>query len=238
MLERSKMISSTNVQHLDATQDNGRKRDTKGPGARLGNSNARKHGLNSARRVLNTFGLRALDGRSRLGVALRAFRNEIVKDLGGEAGLSAQRRAVLDVVIREKLLLDSIDAYVLSRPSLIVRQRKALLPVVKERQAIADSFIRNLQILGLDRIKPPAPTLADIFAKHAAEKAATASATEQPSAPSIAAQRPTSQPAPALSIPSTSVKVAPPAPVTRLDSEGDEEDPRGPLPEGWEEYTI
>jgi DNA-directed RNA polymerase subunit RPC12/RpoP len=109
--------------------------------------------------------------------------------------------------------LDSIDAYILSRSSLIVRQRKALLPVVKERQAIADSFIRNLQILGLDRIKPPAPTLADIFAKHAAEKAATASPTQQSSVPAIAAQRPASQEMPRVPATPTGAKVAPSARV-------------------------
>jgi hypothetical protein len=43
-------------------------------GAPPQNVNARKHGLMQARRVLSEFGLRAIDGRSAVGVALRSLR--------------------------------------------------------------------------------------------------------------------------------------------------------------------
>jgi hypothetical protein len=42
---------------------------------------------------------------------------------------------LIDLGVKTKLLLDSIDAWILIRRSLIDQRRRALLPVVRERQA-------------------------------------------------------------------------------------------------------
>jgi hypothetical protein len=47
--------------------------------------------------------------------------------------------------------LDSIDAWLLVQPSLVNARKKSLLPVVKERQALADGLARYLAQLGLHR---------------------------------------------------------------------------------------
>ena len=39
--------------------------------------------------------------------------------MGGEEALSAQERAVLDLAIRTRLLLDSVDAWLLEQPTLV-----------------------------------------------------------------------------------------------------------------------
>src|SRR5689334_18458577 len=88
-------------------------------GAPKGNQNAKKHTLPAARRALKEFGLRAIDGRSTVGVAIREFRTDITADLGGIDVLSVQEKTIVDILIREKLMLDSIDAWILDRPSLI-----------------------------------------------------------------------------------------------------------------------
>ena len=53
--------------------------------------------------------------------------------------------------MKSKLLLDSIDVWLLTQPSLINQRKRSLLPVVKERQALADGLARYLTILGLAR---------------------------------------------------------------------------------------
>jgi hypothetical protein len=135
-----------------------------------GNRNAEKHGLFAARRVLSEFGLRAIDGRSAVGVAIREFRSSVIKDLGGEAAISAQQKALLDVLIRTKIMLDSLDAYILSQPSLVNRRNRSVLPVVRERQSLANSFLEHLAMLGLKRVPKPAPTLAEFVAQRAAAR--------------------------------------------------------------------
>src|SRR5262249_11436646 len=143
--------------------------------------NARKHDLYTARRALNEFGLRAIDGRSELGVAIRQFRASIVRDLGGEAAISAQRRAVLDIAIRTKLMVDSIDVYILSRPSLVDRKKRALLPIVRERAALANAFVEHMRVLGLERVPPPALTLQDVLRSNSSNSKASATS-QQPTA--------------------------------------------------------
>jgi len=111
----------------------------------------RKTGLYTARAALKRYGLRALDRRTRAARALLAWRQEIAADLGGADNLSAQQRAVLEEAVKLKLMLDSVDAWILAQPSLIDRRKRALLPVVKERQSLADALVRYLTTLGLER---------------------------------------------------------------------------------------
>jgi hypothetical protein len=53
--------------------------------------------------------------------------------------------------VKWKLLLDSIDAWPLTHSSLINKRKKALLPVVLQRQQLADGFARYMAQLGLER---------------------------------------------------------------------------------------
>src|SRR5262249_27953349 len=56
----------------------------------------------------------AIDGRSAVGKALAAWRRDLVADLGGLDRLSTQRAAIVDLCVREKLLIDSVDTTCLS----------------------------------------------------------------------------------------------------------------------------
>ena len=94
-------------------------------------------------------GNRVIDGRTKPGRALAKWRIELTQDLGGE--VSTQQSAIIDLAAKSKLMLDSIDVWLLSQPSLINHRKRALLPVVKERQALADGLARYLTMLGLER---------------------------------------------------------------------------------------
>jgi hypothetical protein len=120
-------------------------------GAPKGNGNARKHGLNTLRTALTTLGSRALDGRSALSYALKKWRRELIADLGGDDAISTQQSALVDLAVKSKLLLDSIDAWLLTQDSLINKRKRSLLPVVLQRQSLADGFARYLSQLGLER---------------------------------------------------------------------------------------
>jgi hypothetical protein len=62
------------------------------------------------------------------------------------------------------LIVDHCDGFLLSQPSLINKRRKALLPIVKERQVLVDSLSRLLQQLGLERQARPMPSLQEYVA--------------------------------------------------------------------------
>jgi hypothetical protein len=139
-----------------------------------------KHGLTTLKQAVNGLGGRVIDMRTTLGKALAQWRADLVADLGGRETISTQQAAVIDLAVKTKLLLDSIDAWLLTQPgSLVDRRRRALIPVVRERQQLADALARYMTTLGLERRQAPAKSLAEVLEDIAAEKAA-ASAQEAP----------------------------------------------------------
>jgi len=101
------------------------------------------------RRALTQVGYNAIDKRTSIGKALEKWRADLIHDLGGD--VSVQQSAIIDLAIKSKLLLDSIDAWLLIQPSLINKNKRALLPVVVQRQALADGLAKYLAMLGLER---------------------------------------------------------------------------------------
>jgi hypothetical protein len=119
---------------------------------RNGNRNALTHGLHTLKRTISLLGGRTIDRRYRVGKALAQWRDDIVADLGGADTISTQQQALVELAVRSKLLLDSVDAWLLVQPSLINARKRTLLPVVIQRQALADALARYLAQLGLKRV--------------------------------------------------------------------------------------
>ena len=70
--------------------------------------------------------------------------------------------ALVDLTVKSKLLLDAIDAWLLTQPTQINKRKRALLPVILQRQTLADGFTRYLSQLGLER-RIKTKTLNDIL---------------------------------------------------------------------------
>ncbi len=138
-------------------------------------STPQRHGLTRLKAAIRRLGGRVVDKRTTLGRALAEWRQELIDDLGGTDAVSTQERAIVDLAVKTKLLLDSIDAWLLTQPSLINKRARALLPVVRERQQLADGLSRYLQALGLGRRPRPAKSLEEVLTEIAEEKAARAS---------------------------------------------------------------
>ena len=129
-----------------------------------------KHGLSAMKRAVRELGTRAIDGRTSVAKALSQWRRELIDDLGGRDTISTQQAAMVDLATKTKLILDSIDVWLFAQPSLVDRRRRAILPVVRERQKLADALARYLGQLGLERRQPAARSLADLVAEITAEK--------------------------------------------------------------------
>ena len=86
-----------------------------------------KHGLNILKRAVNGLGNRGIDKRTATGKALAKWRADLIADLGGD--VSVQQDTVVDLAVKSKLLLDSIDVWLLTQPSLIDKRHRRLLPV-------------------------------------------------------------------------------------------------------------
>jgi len=122
----------------------------------------RRSGFYALKTTLRALGPRVLDKRTSLGKQLAAWKADLIADLGGDP--STGQRAVIELAMRTKLLLDSIDAWLLTQPSLVNARKRSLLPVVKERQALADALARYLVQLGLERRVKRLPDLTTYLA--------------------------------------------------------------------------
>ncbi len=125
-----------------------------------------KHGLYTVKRSVKDRGLKAIDGRSSVGKALSAWRTSLIQDLGGQTAISTQQEALVDLAVKSKLLLDSIDTWLLTQKSLVNARKKSLLPVVRERQQLADGLARYLAQLGLKRVPQETRDLAQLLGDH------------------------------------------------------------------------
>jgi hypothetical protein len=117
-----------------------------------GNQNARTHGMYGVQRAIRERGLDAIDGRSALGRALREYRADLIRDLGGQETLSTAQLHLVELAVRDRLLLDTLDAALTERP-LFNRKRKTVAPALEARFRMADSATRRLVALGLKRVK-------------------------------------------------------------------------------------
>jgi hypothetical protein len=123
-----------------------------------------KHGLVTLKATVRQLGPRVIDRRTTLGKQLASWRADLIRDLGGD--VSTQQAAVIDLAVKTRLLLDSIDAWLLVQPSLVNARKKALLPVVRERQQLADALARYMTALGLERKAREAPSLHEYLAER------------------------------------------------------------------------
>jgi hypothetical protein len=124
------------------------------------------HGLHAMRRTLGQLTTRRLDGRSTVAVAVRAWKADVRRDLGGD--LTRAQETVLEAAAQAWVILSSLDDWIARQPSLVTRKRQ-LLPVVRDRMQVADSLARQLERLGLDRKAQPVADLGTYLAQREAK---------------------------------------------------------------------
>ena len=82
----------------------------------------------------------------KLALALKRERLAMLSELGGIEKAPASATALVDMIVRGRLILDSIDALLLEYGSTLVnRRRKELYPLVRQRQDLADSLTGQLK---------------------------------------------------------------------------------------------
>jgi hypothetical protein len=117
-------------------------------------------------RVLRTVPLDTIDGRSQAGVFLRRVRDDLVAHLGGT--VNAAQGLLVEECARTALIARAVGDYVLRQETLV--RDGALLPVVREREALVASLTRMLATLGLDsRPQDIVPDLDAYLAAHASQ---------------------------------------------------------------------
>ena len=121
-----------------------------------------RHGLSTMKRAIDRLGARAIPGNTKLAYALKKWRQDLIEDLGGEASVSVQQRTIIEFASTARLMISSVDAWIVNQPSMLTRERK-IMPVVMQRQVLVDSLVRLLSTLGLERREKPVRSLEEIL---------------------------------------------------------------------------
>jgi hypothetical protein len=133
------------------------------------------HGMNALKRAVSALGRRTIDKRTTVGKQLVAWRSDLLADLGGIEAVSTQELALVEEAVKMKLLLNSAAGWMLAQPSLVDNRKRALLPVVRDYQALVNVLRGLLTDLGLKRRSRELPSLAQYVASKA-DSAATVQA--------------------------------------------------------------
>src|SRR5438552_11805284 len=123
------------------------------------------HGLKTLRRAVTQLTTRRLDGRSAVAVAVRRWKEDVRRDLGGD--LTRAQETILEAAAQAWVTLASLDDWIARQPSLVTKKRQ-VLAVVMQRMQIAEGLARNLERLGLERRAKPVPELTAYLAAKAA----------------------------------------------------------------------
>ncbi len=124
------------------------------------------HGLPRLKHAVKVLGGRAIDRRTATGRALAAWRSELLADLGGIEAVSTHELALVEEAVKTKLILDSVDAWLLQQRTLINKRNRSVLPAVRDRQALVATLRGLLGDLGLQRRLKVAPALSEYLAQH------------------------------------------------------------------------
>lgn len=136
------------------------------------------HGLTLMKRAVKAHGMQEIDGRTKLAKALDHWRDQLLSDLWENEQASTQQLTIVNLAVKTKLHLDSINSWLLQQPTLVNTRKRTLLPVVLQRQQLADALARYMTQLGLDRKAKQLPTLSEYLNGN---KAAPAMANTKPS---------------------------------------------------------
>jgi len=119
---------------------------------------------------VNVRGLSAISRRTAAGKALFRWKQDLEAALGGRENISPQKAALVDAIARTQLYVAHVDNFIMEQPSLVNRRRKAIVPILRERQVLVDSLARLLNQIGLERVPVRIPSLAEYLEKKEASR--------------------------------------------------------------------
>lgn len=128
------------------------------------------HGLNALRKAVTRLSTKRLDQRSAIAVAVRRFKADLVRDLGGNP--SRAQETLIELAARTWIIVEALDDWLMRQPSLVLHRKRAVVPVLLQRQQLADSLARQLERLGLERKVREAPDVTSYLASRGVRHAA------------------------------------------------------------------
>jgi hypothetical protein len=106
--------------------------------------------------------MKQFDGRSAFVLALNAYKSALIASLGGADNLSEQELTIVDLISRDVIVVEQIDAYLVQH-EVVNKKKRCLYPIALQRMALAESVTKRLAALGLARRSKQVQTLTQLL---------------------------------------------------------------------------
>jgi hypothetical protein len=106
----------------------------------------------------------------------REWRESVITDLGGRSAITTAKLALITTATGSWIILSAIDHYILSLAAtegLTSRKHRKAWPIVETRARLAESFSRQLALIGLDKQTPPMQSIEDYLARGGCREPST-----------------------------------------------------------------
>jgi hypothetical protein len=134
------------------------------PGGQKSNKNAQKHGHWARKLKLTNAPLAAISRQNGIGKAVLEKADRIIADHGGRENLSEFQLDLVDKYIKQELLINGIDAWIFSQTRFVNLRKRALHPILLERNKLIETSMKLAASLGLKRESKPTPSLQEYLA--------------------------------------------------------------------------
>jgi len=137
-------------------------------------------GVNSMKKNLPTLLSRAVDERiatsdlAPLEALARDWRDSVIRDLGGREQVTTTKTTLITATLGTWILLSTVDAFLmemLPTIGIVNRRRKEMRSIVEQRAKLADSLVRQLQAVGLEKTSPAVLSIEEAI-RHAKARVA------------------------------------------------------------------
>lgn len=142
-----------------------------------------RHGMSALKSRVKLRGMEAIDKRTGPARSMLEWRDQYIRDLGGPENVTAAKMKLVECAATTAALISHADAFLMEQPSVINRRKKSFYPLVPQKQSLVDSLARLLNLIGLDRVPKPIPTLQEVCAEIAAKRDAAAASDEAETGP-------------------------------------------------------
>jgi hypothetical protein len=108
---------------------------------------------------VNAHGEAWIETLGALGRPLQQWVDGVIDSFGGETRITPQKKSAIILAAKSLLIVECVDRYLFSLPSIINRSRREVFSIVMQRKELVTAFGRQLADIGMNKLEAESDTL-------------------------------------------------------------------------------
>lgn len=101
-----------------------------------------------------------------LGRPLQEWVDGVIDSFGGETRITPQKKSAIILAAKSLLIVECVDRYLFSLPSIINRSRREVFSIVLQRKELVSAFGRQLADIGMNKLNEESDSLMEKLAER------------------------------------------------------------------------